>query len=97
MTAFIAGFKAELWHSGARQLRQLMVKETAVTEAGLLTVLCSSPHLGRRESTQLNSVFLFFSHNCFFVKSLYLKCKTISVNLDPNLLKDLPFFEKLPS
>jgi hypothetical protein len=48
-TAFIAGFKAELWHSGARQLRQLMVKETAVTEAGLLTVLCSSPHLGRRE------------------------------------------------
>jgi hypothetical protein len=49
MTAFIAGFKAELSHSGARQLRQLMVKETAVTEAGLLTVLCSSPHLGRRE------------------------------------------------
>jgi hypothetical protein len=49
MTAVIAGFKAELSNSGARQLRQLMVKETAVTEAGLLTVLCSSPHLGRRE------------------------------------------------
>jgi hypothetical protein len=31
------------------QLRQLMVKETAVTEAGLITVLCTCPCLGKKE------------------------------------------------